>query len=99
MKVLPGITKIIIGLTVILLLLQVLVANRLTNVGLSLRDFDDQEQRLSEENEILERKIATFSSLTQIAKRATEMGFAPAKTYYLSPEFSVAGAYLNGAAR
>ncbi len=99
MKNLPGLTKIIVGLTIILLLLQVVVANRLTNVGLSLTELDSQQQQLNEENELLQRKIATFSSLTQIAQRASELGFAPAHAYYLAPEFSVAAGNLNGVAR
>ncbi len=99
MNNLPRLTKIIVFLTLLLFLLQVVVANRLTTVGLTITELDSQAQKLNDENDFLERKIATFSSLTQISKRASELGFVKAKAYYLSPEFSVAAGNLNGVAR
>lgn len=82
--------KIIISLTIFLLLLQVVVANRLTTAGLTLTQLSEQEGRLRQDNELLERKIATFSSLTQIGKRAEEAGFVKPQPFYLIPEFPVA---------
>lgn len=95
MNNLPKLAKIIIGLIIFLLLLQVVVANRLTTVGLTLGSLADQEQNLKEENELLERKIATFSSLTQVAQRAQEAGFVKPQPFYLIPEFPIVLENLN----
>ncbi|MBI5465526.1 hypothetical protein HY946_02860 [Candidatus Gottesmanbacteria bacterium] len=90
MTSLPKLAKIIISITLFLLLLQVVVANRLTTAGLTLDSLADQEQELRQENELLERKIATFSSLTQVAQKAAEAGFVKPQPFYLIPEFPVA---------
>jgi len=92
---LSKLAKIIISITVFLLLLQVVIANHLTTAGLTLDSLVREEQVLQEENEILERKIATFSSLTQVGKRAEEAGFVTSQPFYLIPEFPVAAEFLN----
>lgn len=99
MNNLPKLTRIIVFIVVCLLLLQVMAANRLTTAGLKLTDLEKQKESLSEENDYLERKIATFSSLTRIAQKAAEDGFAKAQTLYLTPELPVAFGNLNGMAR
>ncbi len=95
----PKLTFLIICPVILLLLLQVIVANRLTSAGLTLNEIEKERQTLLGENELLERRIATFSSLTQISQRASAAGFKKAQTYYLSPEFPVAASNLNVSAR
>lgn len=96
---LSKLTRIVLGLALILLILQVVVANRLTTAGLTLTNLEKQRQDLNRENELLERKIATFSSLTAVAQKAAEEGFVKAQTVYFVPQFPVAAKDLNGTAR
>lgn len=96
---LPKLAKIIAIIAIFLLLLQVVVANRLTTAGLTLDSLAGQEQGLRQENELLERKIATFSSITYIAQKAAEAGFAKPQPFYLIPEFPVAGQININASR
>lgn len=95
MSNLPKLAKIIISIIIFLLLLQVVVANRLTTIGLTLTSLAEQEQELRQGNELLERRIATFSSLTQVGKRAEEAGFVKPQPFYFIPEFPVAAEFLN----
>lgn len=96
---LPKLAKMVVYITVILIIIQVIVANRLTTVGLTLTNLEKQKNNLNEENNLLERKVATFSAMTNIAQKAAEAGFTKAVTYYLTPQFPVALGNLNGAAR
>lgn len=83
-------TKIIIGFVILLIVLQVAVASRLTLAGAVLATLAVKGEILEEKNELLEKKIATFSSLLQIAQRAKEAGFVKAQPFYLMPELPVA---------
>jgi len=95
MTSLPRLTKIIVSLTLILVIIQIVVANRLSSAGFILNSLKNEEKSLTKENELLERKIATSSSLTHIAKKAEDEGFVKAQTLYLSPKVSVAAGFLN----
>lgn len=99
MNKLAKLTKTILVLNIILLLLQVLVANRLTTAGLTLSQMDSKVMTLRDENEFLERKIATFSSLVQVSQKAAEAGYVKPKLYYLVSEVPVALENLNVAAK
>lgn len=99
MNKLAKLTKTILVLNIILLFLQVLVANRLTTAGLTLSQMDNEVMTLRDENEFLERKIATFSSLVSVSQKAAEAGYTKPKLYYLVAEIPVALENLNVAAK
>ncbi|MCL4382540.1 MAG: hypothetical protein M1575_00085 [Patescibacteria group bacterium] len=99
MNKLAKLTKTILVLNVILLLLQVFVANRLTTAGLTLSQTENETMILRDENEFLERKIASFSSLVSVSQKAAEAGYTKPKLYYLVSEVPVALENLNVAAK
>lgn len=99
MKKLSKLAQIVTLIICFLLVLQIIVANRLNSSGLLLSSLEQKSEDLSLQNDLLARKIATFSSLTQIAGRASELGYVKAKTYYLSPQIPVALGNTNGTAR
>lgn len=90
MSTLPKLARITIVITIFLLILQVVVANRLTTAGLTLNQLGAKEESLNEENELLEKKIASSSSLTAIAQKAEGLGFIKSQLLYLTPSFPVA---------
>lgn len=92
---LPKLAKIIILIIFALLLIQVIVANRLTSDGITINRLESERGTLSEENQLLEREIATSSSLTQIAVKAEEAGFIKAQPLFLAPEVPVAAGFIN----
>ncbi len=90
MNNLPGVVKIVIGITVLLLVLEVAASNRLSTAGLTLDKLEGQKQTLTEENKVLEREIAAFSSLGLVSQKATELGFVKSQTMYITSEYPVA---------
>lgn len=92
---LPKLAKIIILIIFTLLLIQVIVANRLTSDGITLNRLESEGGAISEENQLLEREIATSSSLTKIAVKAEEAGFTKAQPLFLVPEVPVAAGFTN----
>ncbi len=99
MNKLAKLTKTILVLNIFLLFLQVLVANRLTTAGLTLSQTESETTILRDENEFLERKIASFSSLVSVSQKAAEAGYVKPKIYYLVSEVPVALENLNVAAK
>jgi len=99
MKNLSRITKIIIAITIILVIGQVLIANRLTSFGLTLNKLNQEKQGLDEENKHWQQQIASSSSLTRLAEKAAENGYIKAQTLYLTPKLPVALEDTNGLAR
>lgn len=95
MNSLPKLAKFIVGITISLLLLQVVVASHLTTAGLTLTKLFEEEKNLKEEKELLERKIATFSSLIQVAQKAESAGFVKPKTFYFTRELPIALEYFH----
>ena len=93
------VNKIIIAGVFILMIVQVIVANRLTSIGLTVAALDAKNQSFIKENDDLERKIATLSSLTKISQRAEASGFIKSQIVFLKPEISVALNNLNGTTR
>lgn len=82
--------KFLVGLTVLLVItllgFQIVVSHRLSTVGADLQAMDEEIGDLTLENELLQREIATSSSLMTISKKATELGFvSPAFLYLEKP--------------
>lgn len=73
---------IIASLVFVILVLSVVrisVANRIATSGIELQSIEAQVASLRKENLILQEKLLTVSSFTQIASRAGELGFVPSK--------------------
>lgn len=66
---------IIIGLSIV----QVVVANSISTTGIELSNIQHEIATLKKENANLHVQVLTASSLTQIASRASEMGFEESK--------------------
>lgn len=80
MKMKPAL--IIASLVFVILVLSVVrisVANRIATSGIELQSIETQVVSLRKENLILQEKLLTVSSFTQIASRAGELGFVPSK--------------------
>ncbi|MFH0863633.1 MAG: hypothetical protein V1858_00880 [Candidatus Gottesmanbacteria bacterium] len=71
------------------------VANHLTAAGLNINQMEQQKQLFKDENSLMEKKIASYSSLIKIAQRAADAGFVKPDSYYLSPEYPVAAGNFN----
>ena len=87
--------KIIILGVFLLMVIQVFVANRITTIGTTISKLETEKQDLKTENDNLERKISTYSSLTIIAQKAKDAGFEKSELIYLNPDVSVALNNLN----
>lgn len=82
-------------LVIILLVVEILVTNELAGYGRIVSEADRSIDTVREENQLLQEKIASLSSLMVIEAKAREMGFAvspPAITvgtenvaFYLQP--------------
>lgn len=61
----------------ILSVVRITVANRISTSGIALANMEDQVSSFRKENLILQEKLLAVSSFTQIASKAAEMGFVP----------------------
>ena len=71
--------KVLVIATVIittLLFTQLVFANNLATDGQKLSEVEDEIQKLTAENTSLKVQIATESSLSNLAKKAAELGFS-----------------------
>lgn len=79
--------KIVGFVLIILAIIQVVISNRLVTAGQRLTQIDKEIKRIEEENEYLKKEIASFSSLTTIAKEAEKAGFLRMQSFlYLTEE-------------
>lgn len=90
MNKLRKLTKLVMFISLILLLLQVAVANRLTSAGSTFNQLLTLKENLDQENDLLETKIASASSLAQITQISQSEGFTKANFLYLENQISVA---------
>lgn len=66
----------LIIVVVLLSFMRVVVSNRISTSGVVLGKLNDQVQNLKIENDLLEEKLLTMSSLTNIASEAAKLGFS-----------------------
>ena len=71
------ILSILIFVIIVLSVVRITVANRISTSGIALQNMEDQVSALRKENLILQEKLLALSSFTQIASKAAEMGFVP----------------------
>lgn len=75
----------IVLMIIFLSVIQVVVSNSLSTVGVTLVKLQKEISFYKKENAILREKLLTASSLTNIASHAAELGFVEEKTYVLLP--------------
>lgn len=73
------IISVLVFVILVLSVVRVGVSNRITTGGIAVASIEDQVSSYKKENLILQEKLLTISSLTQIASHAAEIGFVPAK--------------------
>ncbi len=88
-------SKICIGLVVITILVlsvvQVVVANRISTNGIELAKVQNEIKKIKTDNVVLKEKILQRSSFTEIASKAGELGFVKSnKNVYLSTPLPLA---------
>ncbi len=75
----------------ILAVFQIMASNRLSNYGKKISLLSKQTNQLVLENERTKKNIASFSALTNLTEKATELGFTQkAEVVYLDELYSVA---------
>lgn len=80
----------VLFICLILLLSQIIVANRLTAAGSTFNQLLAQKESLNQENDLLAVKIASASSLAQITKLSQDEGFKEPNFLYLGKQIPVA---------
>jgi len=71
---------VVVILTILVLsIVQVVVANRISTTGLTLAKLQEEVKEYKRENTLIKEKILKDSSLTEIASSAATLGFAPSK--------------------
>jgi len=69
------IVTILIGIVISLSIIKAIVYNRLSTTGIFVGKVEEEINFYKTQNAILSEKLLTFSSLTNIAKRAEKEGF------------------------
>ncbi len=76
---------------ILLSVVRISVSNRISTSGIAIAGMEDQVASLKKDNLILQEKLLTISSFTQIASKAAEIGFVPNKAnFVISRSISVA---------
>lgn len=84
-------TALIVGATVLLAFLQVVFSNQLAGYSQDMAALLQEEKALSLENALLNKQIASSSSIMAISKRAQEKNFVvPTKFLVVAEQESVA---------
>ena len=86
MKHLSGLWKISVPvIAVVLAVVQIVLVNQSAGTGKTVRTVDITVDTLRKENELLEQRVASASSLATISVKARDMGFVePDKTQFLT---------------
>lgn len=71
-------TKLVFVIPVILSIAQLLLSNHLASFSATMMSLQTEEDRLTFENELLSKDIASQSSLTAVEKRAEALSFQKA---------------------
>lgn len=87
----PKLIFLIIFLVIGLSLAQLIISHKLATLGGSMRQLEEKQAYLAEENKKLNEEINQMGSLSLIASRAEEMGLVKAKkVLHLTPQIPVA---------
>jgi hypothetical protein len=74
-------SSVIIGITILLSMLQLILANTLASYGNDLARYSVEEKDLTLQNEILMKQISQFTSLQTIASKAAELSLKTPEGY------------------
>ena len=81
----------VLAVTFLLAAVQLLVSNRLANLGVQIEEERAKAESLSSQNRLLEEELRQKESLANISQKAKELGFVETKSiYYLVPQIPVA---------
>ena len=81
----------VLAVTFLLAAVQLLVSNRLANLGVQIEEESAKAESLSSQNRLLEEELRQKESLANISQKAKELGFVETKSiYYLVPQIPVA---------
>jgi cell division protein FtsB len=75
------ISSLMLPVIILLAVFQFILSNDLASVGAAVEKMDTSAESTKEENQILERQIATLRSLDRIEAKAKENGFIKATTF------------------
>lgn len=70
----------IVGSVVLLLIVEILVTNELAGFGRKVGDANRAIDALKEENQLLQEKVASLSSLLSVEEKAHALGFTTTPT-------------------
>lgn len=73
----------LIFVILMLVVVRISVSNRISTSGIAVAGIEDQVSAYKRENLILQEKLLTISSFTQISSRAAQFGFVPDKTNFV----------------
>lgn len=74
------ITRIVGSVVVLLLVVEILVTNELVGFGRKVGDANRAIDALKEENQLLQEKVASLSSLLSVEEKARSLGFTTTPT-------------------
>ncbi len=77
--------KWLFGLTFILIVVQVILANSLVTKGKEINQLNTQRKKIQAEIVSLENRVSQVSSLAIIRQKARQMGMKPGKVEFLPP--------------
>jgi len=84
-------TKALLLTFFLLMVVQVIVSNRLSTAGAKIATIEEEIKKIEEENELLQKEIASASSLLTLQERARLLGFIKTtSTFNLFEELPVA---------
>lgn len=67
----------------LLAVVRIGVSNKLSTSGIALKKIEDQLNSYKKENMILQEKLLTYASFTQIASKAAQLGFVQDKKSFI----------------
>lgn len=79
MKKSTGIIFSFLGIIILLSITQAVVSNKLSTKGVMLREIEEETHYYKTQNNKLLEKLLSYSSLTNLATRAAQLGFARIK--------------------
>jgi len=80
MKKSTSVILLFIGVIIILSIVQGAVSNKLSTKGVLVGEIEEQINKYKTENAILSERLLAYSSLTNVAQKASELGFAKEKS-------------------
>ncbi|MCL5783794.1 MAG: hypothetical protein M1142_00350 [Patescibacteria group bacterium] len=85
--------KVFIAIFLVVLFIEIFMANRLSTYGDKIQQLKDAQASLELENQVLENQIARQSSLISVETKSSKLGFETVKNFeYINPTADIASA-------